>query len=165
MNAMKKAFAMLGAAFAFGLSVFAGSPGVTFLLRDGKKVSFAFVEKPIVAMNESNLSVNVGGVQRVSYAYADVQRVLIDDDVVSAVDDVVVGDKAQHVVFTVTANTLSVSGLMVNERIALYASDGKLVINEQAGADGKASISMSSLQQGIYVVRTQNGISYKLFKK
>lgn len=162
---MKKVFAMLGAAFAFSLSVLAGSPGVTFLLRNGNKVSFAFTEKPIVAMSESNLSVNVGGVQRVSYAYADVQRVLIDDDVVSAVDDVVVGDKAQHVVFTVTANTLSVMGLVANERIALYATDGKLVINEQADAEGKASISMSSLQQGIYVVRTQNGISYKLFKK
>lgn len=162
---MKKVFAMLGAAFAFSLSVFAGSPGVTFLLRNGNKVSFAFTEKPIVLMSESNLSVNVGGVQRVSYAYADVQRVLIDDDVVSVVDDVMVGDKAQHVVFTVTANTLSVSGLVHNECIALYATDGKLVINEQADAEGKASISMSSLLQGIYIVRTQNGISYKLFKK
>ena len=162
---MKKVFAMLGAAFAFSLSVFAGNPGVTFLLRNGNKVSFAFTEKPVVSMTDSILSVNVGGVQRVSYVYADVQRVLIDDDVVSGVDDVVVGDKAQHVVFTVTANTLSVSGLVTNECIALYATDGKLVISEQADAEGKASISMSSLQQGIYIVRTQNGISYKLFKK
>ena len=162
---MKKALAMLGAAFAFSLSVFAGNPGVTFLLRNGKKVSFAFAEKPVVAMSESNLAVHVGGEQRVTYAYADVQRVLIDDDVVSAVNDVAVSDKAQHVVFTVTAHTLSVSGLVANERIALYATDGRLVINEQADAEGKASISLSSLQQGIYVVRTQNGISYKLFKK
>ena len=41
---MKKTLAMLGAAFALSLSVFAGNPGVTFLLRDGKKVSFAFAE-------------------------------------------------------------------------------------------------------------------------
>lgn len=162
---MKKAFAMLCLAFAFCSSVFAGSPGVTFLLRDGKRVSFAFAEKPVVALSESDLAVRVGGVQRVSFAYADVQRVLIDDDVVSAVDDAVVEDKAQHAVFALSANTLSVSGLSSNERIAFYTSDGKLVINEQANAEGKASITLSSLQQGIYVVRTQNGISYKLFKK
>lgn len=162
---MKKTLAMLGAAFALSLSVFAGNPGVTFLLRDGKKVSFAFAEKPVLAMSQSNLVVNVGGVQRVSYAYADVQRVLIDNDVVSGVDNAVVSEKAQHVVFSVSANTLSVSGLAAHERIALYATDGRLAVNEQADAEGKASISLSSLQQGIYVVRTQNGISYKLFKK
>lgn len=162
---MKKAFAMLCLAFAFCSSVFAEGPGVTFLLRDGKKVSFAFAEKPIVALSESDLAIRVGGIQRVSYAYADVQRVLIDDDVVSAVDDAVVGSKTQHTVFTLSDNTLSISGLTTNERIAIYTSDGKLVINGQTDAEGKASITLSSLQQGIYVVRTQSGISYKLFKK
>lgn len=162
---MRKAFAMLGAAFAFSLSVFAGNPGVTFLLRDGKKVSFAFAEKPIVAINESYLAVHVGGVQRVSYAYADVQRVLIEEDVVSGVDDVTVSKEAQHVVFCVSDNTLSVSGLSAHERITLYATNGKLMVNEQADAEGKASISLSLLQKGVYVVGTQNGMSYKLFKK
>ena len=41
---MKKPFTMLLALFAFSLSVFAGNPGVTFLLRSGQKVSFSFAE-------------------------------------------------------------------------------------------------------------------------
>lgn len=164
MNTMKKAFAMLCLAFAFCSSVFAEGPGVTFLLRDGKKVSFAFAEKPVLALNESDLAIRVGGIQRVSYAYTDVQRVLIDNDVVSEVDDAVVS-KTQHAVFTLSDNSLSISGLTTNEQIAIYTSDGKLVINGQTDAEGKASITLSSLHQGIYVVRTQSGISYKLFKK
>ena len=162
---MKKPFTMLLALFAFSLSVFAGNPGVTFLLRSGKKVSFSFAEKPVGAMSDANLSVSVGGVEHVSYAYADVQRVVVVDDVVSAIDNVVANDKSQHVVFSFSANVLNVSGLAVGERFSLYAIDGKLMLSENADADGKAAISLSSLQQGIYIVRTQSGISYKLFKK
>lgn len=162
---MKKTFTMLWALFAFSLSVFAGNPGVTFLLRSGQKVSFSFAEKPVVALSDANLSVSVGGVERVSYAYADVHRVVVDDDVVSAIDNVVANDKSQHVVFLFSASTLNVSGLAANESITLYATDGKLMLSDKANADGKAVMNLSSLQQGIYVVRTQSGISYKFFKK
>ena len=162
---MKKTFTLLLALFAFSLSVFAGNPGVTFLLRSGQKVSFSFAEKPVVALSDDYLSVSVRGVERVIYAYADVQRVVVVDDVVSAIDNVVADDKSQHVVFSFSANVLNVLGLAANESIALYATDGKLMLSEKANAEGKAAMSLSSLQQGIYVVRTQNGISYKLFKK
>lgn len=162
---MKKTFTMLLALFAFSLSVFAGNPGVTFLLRSGQKVSFSFAEKPVVALSDANLSVSVGGVERVSYAYADVQRVVVVDDVVSAIDNVVANDKSQHIVFSFSANVLNVSGLAVGERFSLYYIDGKLMLGEKADADGKAAMNLSSLQQGIYVVRTQSGISYKFFKK
>lgn len=162
---MKKTFSLLLALFAFSLSVFAGNPGVTFLLRSGQKVSFSFAEKPVVALSDANLSVSVGGVERVSYAYADVQRVVVVDDVVSAIDNVLANDKSQHIVFSVSANALNVTGLAANESIALYATDGKLMLSEKANAEGKAAMNLSSLQQGIYVVRTQSGISYKFFKK
>ena len=162
---MKKTFTMLLALFAFSLSVFAGNPGVTFLLRSGQKVSFSFAEKPVVALSDEYLSVSVGGVERVSYAYADVQRVVVVDDVVSAINNVMANDKSQHVVFSFSASTLNVSGLAANESIALYATDGKLMLREKADAHGKAAMNLSSLQQGIYIVRTQSGISYKLFKK
>lgn len=162
---MKKTFSLLLALFAFSLSVFAGNPGVTFLLRSGQKVSFSFAEKPVVALSDANLSVSVGGVERVSYAYADVQRVVVVDDVVSAIDNVVANDKSQHIVFSFSANVLNVSGLAVGERFSLNAIDGKLMLSEKADADGKAAMNLSSLQQGIYVVRTQSGISYKFFKK
>ena len=156
---------MLGALFAFSLSVFAGNPGVTFLLRNGKKVSFAFAEKPVIALSDANLSVSVRGVQRVNYAYADVQRVVVESDVVNAINDVVSDSKSQHIVFTLSAGTLDVAGLAAGEQLAMYATDGKLMLSEKANAEGKAVVSLAGLQQGIYVVRIQGGISYKLFKK
>ena len=162
---MKKLFTMLGALFVFSLFMFAGNPGVTFLLRSGQKVSFAFAEKPVIALSDANLAVSVSGVERVRYAYADVQRVVVESDVVSAVNEVVSDSKNQHVVFTLSAGTLDVAGLAADEQISLYATDGKLVLSQKTNAEGKASVSLASLLQGVYVVRTQGGISYKLFKK
>ena len=156
---------MLGALFAFSLSVFAGNPGVTFLLRNGKKVSFAFAEKPVIALSDANLSVSVRGVQCVSYAYVDVQRVVVESDVVNAINDVVADAEKQHVVFTLSAGTLDIAGLAAGEQLAMYATDGKLILSEKADAEGKAAVSLAGIQQGVYIVRTQSGISYKLFKK
>ena len=118
-----------------------------------------------IALSDANLAVCVSGVERVRYAYADVQRVVVESDVVSAVNEVVSDSNHQHVVFTLSANTLDVIGLAAGEQFAMYATDGKLVFSQKANAEGKASVSLASLQQGVYVVRTQGGISYKLFKK
>lgn len=156
---------MLLALFAFSLSLFAGNPGVTFLIYGGQKVSFSFAEKPVIVLNDDYFSVSVHGVERISYPYVNVQRVVVVDDVVSAIDNVVANDKSQHVVFSFSANVLNVSGLAANESIALYATDGKLMLREKANTDGKAAMNLSSFQQGIYVVRTQSGISYKFFRK
>ena len=162
---MKKILLLLGAMLAFNLSLFAGGPGVTFLLRSGQKVSFAFAEKPVVAFSDDNLAVSVGGEQRVSYAYADVQRVVVEEDVVSAVGHVVTNAQPGHAIFTLSANTLSATGLAAGDQLSLYAADGKLMLTAQANAEGSATVSLAALQQGVYIVRTQSGISYKLFKK
>lgn len=166
---MKSFFIMLWALLVFSLSMSAGNPGVTFLLRSGQKVSFAFIEKPVVALSEANLSVKVQDVERVNFAYADVQRVMVvddvDDDVVSGWHDIVTNGQSRHVIFSVYVNTLNVSGLAAQESLSFYAVDGKLVLSAKAVADGKAIVDLSVLQQGVYVVRTQSGISYKFFKK
>lgn len=162
---MKKSLTLLGAFFALSLSAFAGNPGITFLLHSGQKVSFTFIEKPVVSFSETNLAVSVRGAERVSYAYADVARIMMEDDVVSSVNNVTANDKSQHVIFNLSANTLSVTGLPVGNQLSLYAIDGKLQLSMQANVDGSAIVSLSALPQGVYIVRTQSGISYKLFKK
>lgn len=162
---MKKPIVLLLAFLAFSLSVIAGNPGVTLLLCNGQKVSFAFYEKPVVNIHDAELTISVSGVERVSYAYADVQRVVVEDDVVSVVKNAVANDESQHVVFNLSANSLSVLGLTAGEQIALYAVDGKLMLSGNAGVDGTVVFGLSALQQGSYVVHTQSGISYKLFKK
>lgn len=109
---MKKALWMLSAMFFLSSMAWAGSPGVTFLLRSGQKVSFAFTQKPIIAVSNSELSVSVAGVQRVSYAYADVQRVFLSDDVASGIAPVQADPSQQSVTFTWQDGVLRALGLI-----------------------------------------------------
>lgn len=162
---MKKALWMLSAMFFLSSMAWAGSPGVTFLLRSGQKVSFAFTQKPVIAVSNSELSVSVAGVQRVSYAYADVQRVFLSDDVASGIAPVQVDPSQQNVTFTWQDGVLRASGLNPNEQVRVFGLDGKLALSGSAQADGTLQLSFSSLPQGVYVVRTQGGLSYKLFNK
>lgn len=162
---MKKALWMLSAMFFLSIMAWAGSPGVTFLLRSGQKVSFAFTQKPVIAVSNSELSVSVAGVQRVSYAYADVQRVFLSDDVASGIAPVQADPSQQSVTFTWQDGQLRANSLAAGEQVHVYSIDGKLALSGRAQADGTLQISFSSLPKGVYVVRTQGGLSYKLFNK
>ena len=143
----------------------AGSPGVTFLLRSGQKVSFAFAQKPVISVSNADLSVSVSGVQRVSYAYADVQRIYLSDDVASGIAPVQSNSSQQSVTFSWQDGMLRASGLNPNEQVRVFGLDGKLALSGRAQADGSVQLSFSSIPQGVYVVCTQGGLSYKLFNK
>ncbi len=162
---MKKALRILFAMFFLSSMAWAGSPGVTFLLRSGQKVSFAFAQKPVISVSNADLSVSVSGVQRVSYAYADVQRIYLSDDVASGIAPVQSNSSQQSVTFSWQDGVLGASGLNPNEQVRVFGLDGKLALSGRAQADGSVQLSFSSIPQGVYVVRTQGGLSYKLFNK
>lgn len=162
---MKKALRILFAMFFLSSMAWTGSPGVTFLLRSGQKVSFAFAQKPVISVSNADLSVSVSGVQRVSYAYADVQRIYLSDDVASGIAPVQSNSSQQSVTFSWQDGMLRASGLNPNEQVRVFGLDGKLALSGRAQADGSVQLSFSSIPQGVYVVRTQGGLSYKLFNK
>lgn len=139
-------------------------PGVSFVLRSGEKVSFAFTERPVVLTASDAVSVSVGGAERVSYPYADVARVVFEDvDATGISLPKQGGDDAPgiHAVFAFDGDKLVASGLKAGERISVYTLKGGLAASLAAGSDGVAVLQRSSLPQGVYVVRTQGGVAYK----
>ena len=98
-------------------------------------------------------------------AYADVQRVFLSDDVASGIAPVQADPSQQSVTFTWQDGVLRALGLNPNEQVRVFGLDGKLALSGRAQADGTLQIPFSSLPQGVYVVRTQGGLSYKLFNK
>lgn len=164
MNRVKK----LLATFAFALSAaaaYAGSgAGVTVLLRDGGKVSFAFAEKPVMGLTSDGLKISAEGKDAVSYLFADVQRFYFEDDIDSGISSVTGGDSS-HAVFSYADGSLHVSGLPAATAVHVYTADGKTVVAGAANADGKATINLSSQPAGVYVVGVKGGAGFKLQKK
>lgn len=162
---MNRTLSLIIASLSMSVASWAGNPAVTFLLRNGQTVSFAFEQKPVVAVGATEMSISLAGVPKVSYAYADVLRVYLSDEDLTAVKPVI-SDKSQaKAMFSWIGGTLSVSGLSAAEQVSVYALDGKLVWSAKAQADGTLQLPLSTLRQGNYIVRTQGGISYKLFNK
>lgn len=147
---------LLGSVWAWAES----SQGVTFLLKSGQKVSFAFTERPVIATSKEAVSVSTDGTERVSYAYADVARILFEESVVSAVESPV-DDKAVHVVFLMDNGGLHARGLKTGELVGVYTLTGERVLSAKASSDGRVDLPCTTLSKGVYVISTHSGISYK----
>ena len=167
---MKTSNKFILAAFAVAVSCLdsmAATPGVTFLLANGQKVSFAFASKPEITVGSEEMTVSSTDGVSVSYAFTDVQRFFFEDDV----DDNGAGiqgteDKTSaRPVFSYANGVIAVRGLKAGERIAVASVNGSAVASATANQVGTASIDISGVVNGVYVVSTGSGVSFKLLKK
>ncbi len=163
MKNLKRTLAALALALC-GVAAYAGSgPGVTVLLRDGGKTSFAFAVKPVMSFAGDGLKISATGQDEVSYLIADVQRFYFEDDINAGISAVAGG--SAHAVIAYSGGTLSVTGLAGGAKVGVFTSDGKCAATGEAGADGSASLSLGGLPSGVYVVSAPGCAGFKLVKK
>ena len=96
----------------------------------------------------------------VNYDYNEVKRVywgeVQPNGISSAKDNI-----NSSVVFRINTNGLSVSGLTKGERVSIYDTTGRLVTTAISTQDnGTLDLSLK-ISNGIYIARTQSGISFK----
>ena len=147
------------------LSAMAATPGVTFLFSNGTKASFAFVNKPVIAVTTDGLTVSATGASEVSYSFADVQRFYFEDDIATAIGQVKNDMSAQRPVFAYVDGVVTVSGMTAGERLAVVTINGSQVSATKADNEGNARVDLGSAPAGVYVVSTGSGVSFKLLKK
>ena len=61
-------------------------------------------------------------------------------------------------------NTVVLVGFTANELVSLYSSDGRKLWRQATDGNGQLSISLNSLSQGIYIIKT-NHQTLKISKK
>lgn len=162
---MKRKWLIIGMLSALGILAAHAEEGVTFYLSTGSKVSFAFSERPVVKLSGDELIISTDGSNDVSYAYDAVKKVMFESDIVNSVAAPTTAKGDAHVVFSVGQNQIKASGLQTGERVSLFALNGTLQQTTLTSADGTAALLLGALPKGIYVVRTQGGISYKFVKR
>ena len=157
---------IMSMALALGsLTAMAATPGVTFLFSNGTKASFAFANKPVIAVTTDGLTVSATGVSKVSYSFADVQKFYFEDDIVTAIGQVKNDVSAQRPVFAYVDGVVAVSGMTAGERLAVVTINGSQVSATKADNEGNARVDLASAPAGVYVVSTGSGVSFKLLKK
>ena len=147
------------------LTAMAATPGVTFLFSNGTKASFAFANKPVIAVTSDGLTVSATGASKVSFSFADVQKFYFEDDIVTDIQQVESSASANQPVFSYVDGVVTVSGMVAGERLSVVTLDGSQVSATKADNEGNARIDLGSAPAGVYVVSTGSGVSFKLLKK
>ncbi len=162
MDFLKKRVVLPMALALLCLGASAATPGVTFLLASGAKVSFAFSAKPVVSVSSEGITVTAQGQSDVSYLFQEVDRFFFEDDVPTAIASV----KAEAApVFSYDNGVVAVCGLAAGERVAVHSLGGSKVSGARADQGGKATVDVTHVPAGVYVVSAGSGVSFKLLKK
>lgn len=155
---MKKLrYLILAAALMMTLGVM-GEEGVLLQLKNGSIVGFAFSGKPTMVIG-ATLEIRATETT-VSYDYNEVKRVywgeVQPNGISSAKDNI-----NSSVVFRINTNGLSVSGLTKGERVSIYDTTGRLITTAISTKDNETLNLSLKTSNGIYIARTQSGISFK----
>lgn len=134
--------------------------GVILSLKDGREIAFAFSAKPRLAIGEE-LRISATDGTCVSYNYADVRHVRYGEIADAGIEKVEHTGSSSDAVFRFNDGQLQVFGLPAGESVSVYDLNGHHVAMQKQAKDGTVlCITLNS--RGVLVIRTSNGISYKV---
>lgn len=130
--------------------------GVVLLLRNGNSVKFVFSEKPVMVTG-STLTMKTTS-ETVDYNYTEIKRSYFGE-ITSSIDEVRGNSKSESL-FRMTPAGMEVTGLQQGEKVSVYTVGGKLVYSTKS-TGSQLNINLPSDRQ-VYVVKTDNGVSFKI---
>jgi len=118
---------------------------------DGTEVAkIALAEMPVITFSEGNLVITCGD-KSITTRMDGLQTSFINEDSPTGISDIT-ADKPQ--LPKIAFGQAVFSGLKAGERVAVYTLDGKMTGSIVADSDGCATVSLSTLGHGIFILRT-----------
>lgn len=133
--------------------------GVILTLKNGQTVVFCFSDSPQIVLGKE-LTITATDATAVNYEYNEVRSIRFGDPKATGIEENT-SDKAPTVSFKITEGTLFVYGLPAGEQVSIYTLGGRKVAS-QSQQDNGGVLSIPLTLQGVLVVRTSTGVSYKL---
>lgn len=130
--------------------------------KDGTVAMFSFAEKPVVTYSGNDLVLTTTKTS-VSYPIYMLQKIDFDVDWDEATDIAEVDAAAESEQFRFSGNAISISGCEPGTQVGLYTVGGLKAGQQTVGSDGRAVISLQTLDKGIYVVKTKR-VTFKFRK-
>lgn len=126
-------------------------PCLTLTESSGAVSKFAFTDAPVVTYSGSDMVVTCGdqtltvGLEGLTLTYDEMEVTGIN---------VVKDSTADPNRLQFSFGEASFEGLQSGALVSVYTIDGKMIARVKADHDGRASISLSSLPSGVYILRT-----------
>ena len=127
--------------------------------KDGTKIAYALTDKPKITFTDSDLVVSVNGLTSnyslvnllgITYSASDVTNISSAKDV--------------SPLFYMKGDKLMFNNVKRDMALSLYKIDGSLVLKKRISKDSDTTVSLSSIESGIYVLQI-NGTVFKIIKK
>lgn len=147
-----------------GSSLYANAVEQTFLtiiFQDGTKQSYTLNDRPKVTFDKKTLFVKAQEVEN-SYELKNVNKFVFTPTSETGVSKVAANE--YRFTFTDGVNVV-LEGHTSGTAVRVCDITGKTVVRTAADAEGRAVVSLEGLGNGIYVVSTADGKSYKVTKR
>lgn len=129
-------------------------------------VEYAFNQSPEAVFSGSELVIMANedsgaGKVEARYEMSDIKSLTIRTDM-SGVEDVI--DEVKSLRIYMTSTDLTITGLGFGSELSIYDTAGRLATRVSADSDGRAVVSIASLDNGVYIATTPQH-SFKFIKK
>lgn len=157
---MKKYFVTAFLSLAFAFATYAQDTKVNVLYLDGTPhvVQMSQV-KTLKITGDDVLLLSADGTTVATHNMADIDKIELTADVTA----INTPSKVQAVTIRYNGTSITASGMTNGHVLTVYATSGAVVAKAKA-RDGKATINVSDLGAGVYVVKT-NGQTLKMVKR
>ena len=127
--------------------------------KDGTKIAYALTDKPKITFTDSDLVVSVNGLTS-NYLLINLLGITYSESDVTNISNA----KDDFPLFYMNGNKLMFHKVKRDMALFLYKIDGSLVFKKRISKDSDTTISLSSIESGIYVLQI-NGTVFKIIKK
>lgn len=137
-------------------------------LADGSKVTFVLpIQKPTVTYEKSVMTIvynDKDDSQYMKFLRDEVKSLEIGMSNIDAIDEAK-KEADSRITFDLTRpGVVSVSGLQDSDRLKVFDLQGKAVKADISCTDDKATVDLSALRRGIYMVSVNQRFTFKLMK-
>lgn len=140
-------------------SVLAVDDTLVVTYKDNHTFSYVLADRPTVTFDATQMFIKSDIIDD-SHALADVKTFTFSD--VSAISEISADER--RIVFT-DASTVTLQGFTAGTKISVSDIAGRFVLTTVVANDGTATLNISQLIAGVYVVATTDGKSYKISKR
>ncbi len=125
---------------------------------NGERMEYLLSDQPRIVHNDATVTLTTTKTT-VEFSAKEISKVYLSSPN-TAIRESKVNNSAIHMV----GNQVRFSGLGASEAVSLYSTDGRLMLSQKADTNGSLTLSLSQLNTGIYIIKT-NQQSIKITKK
>lgn len=132
-------------------------------MQSGDKTTFLLTEKPEMSFSNHVLFIGING-KDTSFEISQVKQFYFEDASSQAGISLPQQDGELHVIYQ-TNDKLVIDGIGQNDKIRIYSIDGKTFTTDVVTSNGRAEISLSTLNKGTYLINVSNKQVFKIYRK